>query len=269
MTDLTSGCRACQSPPVGMPEISMAFQPIVDLQSRSIYAYEALVRGPQGQPAGWVFEQLREEGHYHFDQACRVAAIRTAARLGVQTRLSINFLPNAVYEPATCIKTTLRTAQEVGFPLEKIIFEVTEHEHVLDQARVRQIIDAYRSYGFTTALDDFGSRHANVDLLLAMRPDIVKLDMSLISGLPQDRWRQAMVRHLLNFAREVGTLVIAEGIETLEEAQVLVGLGVTHMQGYLFARPGFETLPPVSPALVEECWPVPTTPANPRLHPSS
>ncbi|EYB69763.1 hypothetical protein DEIPH_ctg002orf0092 [Deinococcus phoenicis] len=228
----------------------MAFQPIVDVQAREIYAYEALVRGPEGQPAGWVFEQLRDGDIYHFDQACRVTALRSAARLGLHrqglpTRLSINMLPNAVYEPANCLRSTLRTAQEVGFPLERLMFEITEHEQVGDQAHLRRIIDTYRAYGLTTALDDYGSGHAAAGLLLALRPDVLKVDMGIVRGVHQDAWREALIRHLTHFGRETGLLMIAEGIETVEEARCLLALGITHMQGYFFARPGFECLPEV------------------------
>lgn len=223
----------------------MAFQPIVNVQTREIYAYEALVRGPEGQSAGWVFEQLQPEDFYHFDQLCRVTALRAAARLGLGTRLSINFMPNAVYDPSTCLRTTLYTAQEVGFPLDRVMFEITEHEHVLDDGQVRRIIDVYRGYGFTVALDDYGSGHATAGLLLALHPDVVKVDMNLIRNVHQDAWRTALVRHLMCFAGEVGVLVIAEGIETVEEARCLLSLGVTYMQGYFFARPGFDVLPEV------------------------
>ncbi|MFC4638527.1 EAL domain-containing protein [Deinococcus hohokamensis] len=246
---LPAGCQACQAPAEPL-EISMAFQPIVNVPTREVFAYEALVRGPQGQPAGWVFEQLpaQPEGLYHFDQACRVTAIRWAARLGMQTRLSINFLPNAVYEPSTCLRATLRAAREVQFPLDRLLFEITEHEHVLDESHVRGIIEAYRQYGFQTALDDYGSGHASAGLLLALRPDLVKIDMNVVRGLHEDPWREALVAQYARFAAGVGVLLIAEGVETKEEADCLLKLGVTHMQGYYFAKPGFEELPEVPAA---------------------
>lgn len=243
--ELREGCRACLVPDQQPLDISMAFQPIVNVLTREIFAYEALVRGSHGESAGWVIDQVTPANMYHFDQACRVTAIRLAARLGMQARLSINFLPNAVYEPATCIRTTLKTAQEVGFPLDRLIFEITEHESVLNEARVRRIIDAYRGYGFITALDDYGAGHSTAGLLLALRPDIVKVDMAVIRGLDQDHWRAGLVEHLAQFAAKVGLMVIAEGVETLEEARCLLALGITHMQGYLFARPAFEALPAV------------------------
>lgn len=254
MTTKEQGCRLCQQPSRFHLDISMAFQPIVNVLSGEIFAYEALVRGPEGQSAAWVFGQVTEEDHYHFDQKCRVTAIKTASRLGLRTRLSINFLPNAVYEPHNCIRATLRAAQDTGFPLSDLIFEITEHEQVLDQGHIRRIIEAYQSFGFTTALDDYGAGHANAQLLLAIKPNIFKLDMKLIRDVETDPWRRAMIRCHVDFARETNTLVIAEGIETVEEARALYRLGVTHMQGYYFARPGFECLPSVPPTLFEEIF---------------
>lgn len=227
----------------------MAFQPLVNVRTREIFAYEALVRGAQGQGAGWVFGQIGEGGHYHFDQLCRVTAIRAAARLGLHLTgdalLSINFLPNAVYEAVTCLRATLRTAQEVDFPPSRLLFEVTEHEHVTDEAHVQRIIETYRRSGFQTALDDYGAGHATAGLLLALRPDVVKVDMKLVRGVHTDLWREELIRHLALFAQRVGLLVVAEGVETAEEARCLLTLGVTHMQGYFFARPGLECLPTV------------------------
>jgi len=251
MKPTAPSCVRCQTPSAFNLEISTAFQPIVNVMTREIYAYEALVRGSEGQSAAWVFEHVSEADHYHFDQKCRITAIENATRLGMQTRLSINFLPNAVYEPHNCIRATLRAAQKTGFPLKNLIFEVTEHERVTDQAHIRHIIQAYKALGFTTALDDYGAGHANAQLLLEIRPDIVKLDLKLIRGVDTDPWRQALIRSYIIFTEATRTLVVAEGVETLEEARTLLGLGVTHMQGYFFARPMFQALPEVPDALFE------------------
>ena len=105
-------CHRCEGE---LPfDITMAFQPIVDLRQRRVHAYEALVRGPEGEPAGQVQEQVTEELLYRFDQACRVKAIEQASALGMQEPLSINFLPNAVYEPEACIQATLEVSRRVG-----------------------------------------------------------------------------------------------------------------------------------------------------------
>ncbi|MBC7136526.1 MAG: EAL domain-containing protein, partial [Oceanibaculum nanhaiense] len=114
----------------------MAFQPILDARRQEIYAHEALVRGVNGESAGKILGQVTEENRYWFDQQCRVRAIELAADLGLQQRLSINFLPNAVYEPAACIRMTVETARRVGLPLDRIIFEVTEGEQVVDHDKL-------------------------------------------------------------------------------------------------------------------------------------
>lgn len=106
----------------------MAFQPIVNTSSRTVFAQEALVRGLNNESAGRIFESVNEDNRYRFDQSCRVKAIQLAAHLGVPSLLSINFMPNAVYRPELCIRTTLEAAEVFGFPVNRIIFEITEGE---------------------------------------------------------------------------------------------------------------------------------------------
>ena len=138
----------------------MAFQPIVDVHDGVPFAYEALVRGPAGEGAASVLSQLSDNNRYAFDQQCRVKAIETAAAVGLigtGARLSINFLPNAVYSPAACIQLTLKTAKKVLFPTDRLIFEFTENEEMVDPTHVANIIATYQKMGFGTALDDFGA----------------------------------------------------------------------------------------------------------------
>src|SRR5690242_9518525 len=119
-------CGKCKSSGELEFELAFAYQPIVDIETRTIFAHEALVRGPNGEGAWSVLSQVTDENRYQFDQACRVQAIKGAAALGMRESLSINFLPNAVYQPAACIQSTFAAAREYGFPIENIIFEVTE-----------------------------------------------------------------------------------------------------------------------------------------------
>jgi EAL domain-containing protein (putative c-di-GMP-specific phosphodiesterase class I) len=125
------GCRGCTGSPLDF-EITMAFQPIVDVNARTIFAYEALVRGTDGAPVGDILARVNDENRYAFDQRCRVLAVEMAAELGMREKLSINFMPNAVYEPSRCLRTTLEAARRTGFPIENIIFETTEDERVHD-----------------------------------------------------------------------------------------------------------------------------------------
>lgn len=222
----------------------MAFQPIVNINDGGIFAHEALVRGPEGQGAGTVLRQVDEGNRYAFDQKCRVKAIELAARLfgrENQTKLSINFMPNAVYEPRACIRVTLETAMKTGFPVDRIIFEFTENEQ-LDTKHVLHILRTYRAMGFSTAIDDFGAGHAGLALLTQFQPDIVKLDMELIRGIDTDQAKRIILKHTLHMLRELGITPLCEGVETVEELEVLRDLGVSLVQGYLLAKPAFEQL---------------------------
>ncbi len=218
----------------------MAFQPIV--HTSGVFAYEALVRGPLGESAGSILSQVNRDNMYAFDQACRVRAIELAAQLGAGTpqRVSINFIPGAVYRPETCIRKTLETAERVGMALSNIIFEVTEGERVTDRKHLLNIFREYRKHGLQTAIDDFGAGFAGLDLLAEFQPDILKLDMVLIRDIDKKPASRAIVRAVVSLCRELSIRLIAEGIETRAEFEVLEDLGIEFYQGYLFAKPQLE-----------------------------
>lgn len=237
------GCIRCRDArPLDM-ELKIAFQPIVDVQARQVFAYEALIRGAQGASAGEVIAAVRPDQLYTFDQTCRVLAIDTAKRLGMDTHLSINFLPNAVYEPSTCIRLTLAAARKVGFAPERLIFELTESEKMHDPDHALRIIKDYQQRGFLTAIDDFGSGYSGLNLLAQFQPHIVKLDMALTRDIDRDAVRRAIVGGVIGTCKALGCEIVAEGIERREELFALRDMGVTLFQGYLLARPGLETLP--------------------------
>ena len=242
------GCRDCVGRAGLDFDFTMAFQPIVNIRTREVYAYEALVRGMQNESAATVFTHVNEGNRYRFDQSCRVKAVKLAAELGMQEMLSINFMPNAVYRPELCIRTTLDAAEMYGFPIDRIMFEITEGERVDDLPHLRSIVEHYRQRGFKTAIDDFGAGYAGLNLLAEIRTDLIKLDMALIRDIDSDRVRQAIIRGILQVCTELSTAVIAEGVETHAELAVLQSFGIELFQGYLFARPAFEALPAVSAA---------------------
>ncbi len=237
-----SGCSACRNNAGLGFDITMAFQPIVDLSTGTIFAEEALVRGPSGESASTILSQVNDNNRYLFDQTCRVRAINLAAQLGMTSALSINFLPNAVYRPEHCIRTTLAAAQACGFPPGNIIFEVTEAEKIDNLAHVQRVIEYYKRVGFLTAIDDFGAGYAGLSLLADFRPDIVKLDMGLIRGIDSDKSRRSIVKAVLQVCDDLEIRPLAEGVETKAEVSVLLDLGVELFQGYYFAKPAFESL---------------------------
>lgn len=246
------GCADCLEGAGLDFEITMAFQPIVRVSTRSTYAYEALVRGRNRESAGHVLAQVNEQNRYRFDQACRVKAIELASRLGLPARdgqiLHINFLPGAVYRPETCIRATLEAAERFGLPVERIVFEVTEGERVEDEAHLKGIFSEYQRRGFRTAIDDFGAGYAGLNLLANLQPDIIKLDMALTRNIDQDRVRRSIAASVVSLCRDLGIAVVAEGIETVGELDTVVELGVDLVQGYLLAKPAFE-------AMDEPVWP--------------
>ena len=242
------GCGDCRNGQSFAIDFSMAFQPIVDVETGRAFAYEALCRGSNNEPAISVLRQITNQNRYAFDQNCRVKAIRTAIQAGLldtDAKLSINFLPTAVYSVKACIALTLRTAKETGFPLDRLIFEFTENERMSAPEHVNAIIRHYKRIGFKVAIDDFGAGHAGLGLLARFVPDMVKIDMDLIRGLDRDGRRRAIVTSLARLCEELETTVIAEGVETPEEAALLRDMGVRYMQGYYFAKPAFEALPEI------------------------
>jgi len=224
------------------PAFSFAFQPIVDVEAGVVFSHEALIRGSAGEPAGDVFAQVRPEDLHRFDEYSRLAAVELAARLGVQCHLNLNFLPRSVQTSDTCIRSTVEAAIRHGFPIERIILEVTEGEAIDDQARFARVINHYRGMGLKVAIDDFGAGHAGLNLLAEFQPDMVKLDMSLVRGIESRGPRQAIVRALLQVCNDLGIDFLAEGVETPDEYRWFRDQGVQLFQGYLFAKPAFEKL---------------------------
>jgi len=242
-----SKCEGCRDD-VPLPfEFKMAFQPIVDLNANRVWGYEALVRGVNGESAWSILSQVTDAIRYRFDQAARVLAIETAGRLyeGRDLKLSINFMPNAVYEPTACIQKSLAAAKRVDFPHKNLMFEFTENERIEDPAHVQKIVEAYRKFGFWTALDDFGAGYSGLGLLARLQPDLIKIDMELLRDIHLSRAKQAIVAGIVGIARELDIAVLGEGVENDQELAVLRAAGISLFQGYHFARPALMALPDV------------------------
>lgn len=227
-------------------DFTMAFQLIVNCRTKQIFGYEALVRGLNNESAHSIISKVNDDNRYLFDQFCRVKAIALASKLKIESMLSINFLPNAVYKPERCIRTTLEAAKKYGFPTDRIMFEFTEVEKIEDTDVVKRIVEYYKKQGFKTAIDDFGSGYAGLGLLADFQTNLIKFDMALIRNIDRDTARQHIIRNCMNLFSDLNIIPLAEGIETREEMTWLRDSGVELMQGYLFARPGFETLPKVN-----------------------
>jgi EAL domain-containing protein (putative c-di-GMP-specific phosphodiesterase class I) len=248
--DLSNLCAPFPAP------ICMAFQPIVNVANQTVFAYEALVRGINGEGARSILDQVTANNRYAFDDACRKQAVTQAAQLGLHgttASLSMNMNPNAVFDPDARIERTLELAGELNFPISQLIFELTEEERSRDHAYLNWLVRAYRRQGMKVAIDDFGAGYAGLGMLAEFEADIVKVDISLIRGVDHLPVNCTIVDAILRMAQELEIQVIAEGVETKAECEALRNMGVELMQGFYFARPGLSWLPTWSGQMTEQC----------------
>ena len=253
---MTAPANACPAPTEGVADcacaaavpvdLKFAFQPIVDLRDRTVFAQEALVRGANGESAGEVLAAVATGGMHAFDRKCRIGAVKAASRLLGDRKelLSLNTVPNAVYDPQTCLRTTIAAAKAANFPIERIMFEMTEHEAIEDLDHFTFIVASYKEMGFVTAIDDFGAGSSGLTLFAAVLPDIVKLDARLVTGVHKSRVQKVLVETVADMCSKLGVGVIAEGVEEEAEVRCLRELGVHLFQGYYFAKPAFDAVTP-------------------------
>jgi blue light- and temperature-responsive anti-repressor len=224
-------------------DFSFAFQPIVDIESHKVFAYEALVRGRSNEPAGSVFAAIESSQLHAFDRAARIQAIGLAASLGLNTGLSLNFMPQSLETVTDAISSTIDAVRKVGLSERKMYLEVTEGELICDLAGFASAINQYRASGIHLVIDDFGAGHSGLNLLADFQPDVIKVDIHLVRNIDSRGPRQAIVRAVIQACDDLGIEVIAEGVETDAEYRWFKRAGVQLFQGYLFGRPEFESLP--------------------------
>ncbi|MDE2306438.1 MAG: EAL domain-containing protein [Gammaproteobacteria bacterium] len=235
----------------GTPEFTMAFQPVVELDSGRILAYEALARPVPDGAAGSLFEQIPASHRCVFDQYCRIKAVKLAAGLDLRAPLAINVLPVGPCPAADCLDEFVVTADRYGFSPERLILELPAPTSAQDLSYLAPMALAARRQGMLVALDDFHATSASTPGLVELRPNLVKLAMSLVRRIDADAARRAQVRAILGHCARFGAAVIAKGVETFEEAATLGALEVSQFQGYLFARPAIERLAGVPEVVLE------------------
>ena len=221
-------------------------QPILDLRSGTVAGWEALSRfpGSDRSPAAW-FAEARRCG---LGAELEIAALRAALAQPLPpapARLSLNVSPSLLASGEA-----LRALS--GAPLDRIILEITEHELVASGEEVEDALRAVREAGVLLAVDDAGAGYAGLRHLTQLRPDLIKLDRTLVDGVSGDVAKTALIDSLVHFADGVGADVCAEGIEELDDLAALADLGVSHGQGYAIARPA-RGWPEVDLAAAEVC----------------
>lgn len=236
----------------GDGEFTFAFQPIVDIATGEVFSYEALIRGPQQEPARFILDRIAPEEMLAFDRSARNRAIALANQLGVRCHLNLNYLPQVQDSPSVSILMMMAEAERYDFPVERLILEITESGAIGNQALFAELVNRHRASGLKIAIDDFGAGYSGLNLLVDLQPDQIKLDMKLVRGIESHGPRQAVVRAIRQACDDLGIDLVAEGVETEQEFAWLAHEEIRLFQGYLFAKPAFEALPPFTiPARVQ------------------
>jgi EAL domain-containing protein (putative c-di-GMP-specific phosphodiesterase class I) len=230
--------------PFDLPPFVIAYQPIVDIQNPSIVAYEALTRGINGTPYPQLVAHLNTAALRAFHRRTAETAIRRASELGLlslQASLCINLQPD-LHPDALDAEFVARAARSCGLTADNILLEFTEDHH-LSIPEYKQLLERNKEAGFATGMDDFGAGYSGLSALVECRPEVLKLDRALVKGIDTSDTRQKIVYAFTNCCKALDMRLIAEGIETHAECEMLQSLGITFMQGYLFSRPVVDTLP--------------------------
>jgi EAL domain-containing protein (putative c-di-GMP-specific phosphodiesterase class I) len=208
---------------------------------RRVIGFEALTRPPQKQFSSpeLLFKTAHREGVlWPLERICRRHALENLPPLTDGQLLFLNTEPESIFDPALRESTFIRQMKQAGLDPNHLVLEVTEHAAVEDFASLRRALDEIRSMGFLLAMDDVGSGYAGLQAIAEMRPDYLKIDMTLVRGMHLDPFKRELIATIRRFADSTGIVLVAEGVEQIAELESLAEVGVRCAQGYLFARPG-------------------------------
>jgi diguanylate cyclase (GGDEF)-like protein len=225
------------------------FQPIVNLVDASVYAHEALIRGPQGtslhSPDALLRAAADESLGYEFEYACVLCALRTWGALGMAGRLFVNISANALtmLHQQHGNEDLLKFVNAMGVSARMLVLEITEHERVEDMDLLADIVSQLRTAGMSLALDDFGDGRSSLRLWSQLKPEAVKIDKYFTKQISENGDKLKTIQALQQIASVFGSELVAEGIENAEDLRVLRDLGIHYGQGYFLGYPDPQPLP--------------------------
>ena len=222
-------------------QLTPHFQPIVSLSQKKIMGYEALIRGPSDSPLHSPFNLFDAAERFDLsaklEYISREVTIKRYASLNIKEKLFINVSPSVLLQPDFKKGETLKLLDQFGIDPRFVVIELTEHQPTDDFELMCEAVTHYRKMGFEIAIDDLGAGYSGLRLWSELLPEYVKIDMHFIQGIHNDPIKFNFVRSIQKIASSLNCNVIAEGIETEDEFKVVEQLGITHAQGYYFARP--------------------------------
>jgi EAL domain-containing protein (putative c-di-GMP-specific phosphodiesterase class I) len=220
----------------------MAFQPIVDGVENRVFGYEALMRAREASlphPGAILSAAERLDRLPDLGRRVRVLSAEAFDRAPADALLFVNLHTRDLLDPALYEKSAPLTKMA-----NRVVLEITERSTIDDVKDIHSKVSALRQLGFRIAIDDLGAGYAGLSSFAALEPEIVKLDMSLVRNVHQSGIRRRLIGSMTGLCKEMGMLVVAEGVELVEERESLRGVGCHLLQGYLFAKPG-PPFPPV------------------------
>lgn len=212
---------------------TILYQPIYRCHENRVIGFECLTQfsaAPSRTPDVWFKEAAGVGLSEALEMATGQKALAALAQLPEEVYVSLNVSPAPILSGA--ITRLLANA-----PLHRIVVELTEHDAIADYSRLATMLDPLRRQGLRLAVDDAGAGYASLRHILHLTPDIIKLDISLTRDIDSDHVRRALAAALIRFAEEIGSVIIAEGVETEAELRILRQLGVKKVQGFLTGRP--------------------------------
>jgi EAL domain-containing protein (putative c-di-GMP-specific phosphodiesterase class I) len=225
-----------------LESITVAFQPIVSARGRTVFGYEALMRSTNASfrlPAQLLEAAERVDGLDALGRAVRARAVDGLSRAPTGTLLFVNLHPHDLTDPELTARSSPLTAVA-----ERVVLEITERASLSGINDLAGRVEALRQIGFRIAIDDLGAGYAGLTSFAQLEPEIVKLDMSLTRGVDRSTVKQKLISSFTVLCREMGMILVVEGVETPRERDALIGLGCDLLQGHLFGRPSF---PPPEP----------------------
>ncbi len=215
--------------------------PILRLDDLSVFGYEALSRGPENsefeRPDKLFKVAYDADLVLRLERLCRRRALETARNLPDGRLMFINIEPEAVADPELRDVMFSSLLTESDLAPSSVVLEITERTAITDFAAFRSTLEYLRTLGFAVAIDDAGAGYGSLQCLAEVRPEWLKIDISLVRGVDTDEVRAQLVESLVTFSARVGVRLIAEGIETRAELEKLRALGVEFGQGFLFTVP--------------------------------
>lgn len=222
-------------------QIYSVFQPIVDMETLEIIGYEALSRGPQDTEFAsplLLFTFAAECGlSFELDRLCRKSAFGSIRKLKTDKKIFVNTLTMTIHDPEFRGAYLKELLEDLKIKPENVVFEVSEKMAIDNYDMFRSAMRDYTDIGIVHASDDIGTGHSDLERIMELNPGFMKIDLSFVKDIDKNYIKQEIVKAMVNLAEKIGSLVIAEGVETKEEYEKLRELKVTYGQGYLFARP--------------------------------